>query len=501
MAVVLAESAAAARDGAERVVVAWDPLPVVTTAATALAEGAPALYEDHPSNVCVDSRAGDMAAADAAFARAAHVVRLSTRINRVTGVPMEPRTAVAAYDAATGSLRAPRRVRGRAAVPRRPRRHARRGRGHGAGDGRRRRGQLRHAEQLLPGVRSHRLGSPAPRPARQVDVRPHRGAPHRLSEPRSPLRGRAGPGCRRDVPRPARGQHEQCRRPRGVLHPPRQGRGRTAQRVPHSRRRDGRARRPHQHRPHHAVSERGPARGDVRDRAPHRPRGAPPRLRPRRAAAAQPRSPPTPCPIATRWDSSTTAAITRWPRTARSRARTGRVSRRGARRPADAGAIAASGSPTTSSSTRARPASAPRSPFAPRARWRSRSARCRPGRAMRPASPSSSPNGSASRSAGCVSSPATPTGCPWAAARTPDGPCGWAQWSWPGRPTRSSREAPGWRPGSSRPLPKTSPSRADASRCAAPIARSTSSRWPPPRSAPMRRPVWAGRSPAPATRP
>jgi carbon-monoxide dehydrogenase large subunit len=102
VAVVLAESAAAARDGAERVVVAWDPLPVVTTAATAVAAGAPALYEDHPSNVCVDSRAGDMAATDAAFGRAAHVLRLSTRINRVTGVPMEPRTAVAAYDAATG---------------------------------------------------------------------------------------------------------------------------------------------------------------------------------------------------------------------------------------------------------------------------------------------------------------------------------------------------------------------------------------------------------------
>ena len=102
VAVVLAESAAAARDGAERVVVAWEPLPVVATAAAALAAGAPALYEDHPSNVCVDSRAGDVAATEAAFARAAHVVRLSTRINRVTGVPMEPRTAVAAYDATTG---------------------------------------------------------------------------------------------------------------------------------------------------------------------------------------------------------------------------------------------------------------------------------------------------------------------------------------------------------------------------------------------------------------
>ena len=34
-----------------------------------------------------------------AFARAAHVTRLDTWINRVTGVPMEPRAAVGVYDA------------------------------------------------------------------------------------------------------------------------------------------------------------------------------------------------------------------------------------------------------------------------------------------------------------------------------------------------------------------------------------------------------------------
>ena len=102
VAMVVAETAAAARDGADQVIVEWEPLPVVTTAEAAIAAGAPALYEEHPSNLCVDSQAGDPAGADAAFARAAHVVRLATRINRVTGVPMEPRTAVAAYDEATG---------------------------------------------------------------------------------------------------------------------------------------------------------------------------------------------------------------------------------------------------------------------------------------------------------------------------------------------------------------------------------------------------------------
>ena len=101
VAMVLAETAAAARDAADAVRVDWEPLPAVVTADDAVTAGAPALYDERPGNVCVSSRVGDAAATEAAFARAAHVVSLTTRINRVTGVPMEPRTAVAAYDAAT----------------------------------------------------------------------------------------------------------------------------------------------------------------------------------------------------------------------------------------------------------------------------------------------------------------------------------------------------------------------------------------------------------------
>ena len=50
----------------------------------------------------IDAEVGDAAATDEAFARAAHVTRLDTWINRVTGVPMEPRAAVGIYDAGTG---------------------------------------------------------------------------------------------------------------------------------------------------------------------------------------------------------------------------------------------------------------------------------------------------------------------------------------------------------------------------------------------------------------
>ena len=102
VAVVIAETQAAARDAAERVMVDYEPLPMVTVTTDAADAAAPIVWDDAASNVCVDSETGDAAAAAAAFARAAHVVRLETCINRVTGVPMEPRAAVAVYDEASG---------------------------------------------------------------------------------------------------------------------------------------------------------------------------------------------------------------------------------------------------------------------------------------------------------------------------------------------------------------------------------------------------------------
>src|SRR5688572_3350639 len=98
VALVVAESAAIARDAAERVVVDWDPLRAVTNTIAAAAPDAPRVWDQTASNVCVDSSAGDADATDAAFRHAAHVVRLESQVNRVTGVPMEPRTAVAVYD-------------------------------------------------------------------------------------------------------------------------------------------------------------------------------------------------------------------------------------------------------------------------------------------------------------------------------------------------------------------------------------------------------------------
>src|SRR6516162_6781462 len=52
-------------------------------------------HDGAQSNVCFDAEIGDAAATAAAFAKAAHVTRFETWVQRVTGVPMEPRAALA----------------------------------------------------------------------------------------------------------------------------------------------------------------------------------------------------------------------------------------------------------------------------------------------------------------------------------------------------------------------------------------------------------------------
>jgi len=99
---VIADTPAAARDGTEQVMIEWSALPAVTMSVAAVADNAPVLYDDVTSNVCVDVKAGDAAETDHAFAGAAHVVRLQTWVHRITGVPMEPRTALATWDPASG---------------------------------------------------------------------------------------------------------------------------------------------------------------------------------------------------------------------------------------------------------------------------------------------------------------------------------------------------------------------------------------------------------------
>ena len=102
VAMVIAESVSEAKNAAERVRVDFEPLPAVTDTVAAAGADAPQLWDEASSNVCIDAEVGDAAATAAAFAYAAHVVKLDTWIQRVTGVPLEPRAAIGSYDAASG---------------------------------------------------------------------------------------------------------------------------------------------------------------------------------------------------------------------------------------------------------------------------------------------------------------------------------------------------------------------------------------------------------------
>jgi aerobic carbon-monoxide dehydrogenase large subunit len=98
VALVVAQSAAAAQDAAEAVMVEYEDLPAVVSALEALAPGAPQLHDAVPGNLVLDFVGGDQAATDAAFAKAAKVVSLSAYHSRVVGNPMEPRAALGVYD-------------------------------------------------------------------------------------------------------------------------------------------------------------------------------------------------------------------------------------------------------------------------------------------------------------------------------------------------------------------------------------------------------------------
>jgi aerobic carbon-monoxide dehydrogenase large subunit len=102
VAIVVADSLGAAKDAAERVTVDFEPLPAVSETIKAIAPDAPLVWDEARSNVCVDAEVGDAAVTARAFERATHIVKLQTWVQRVTGVPLEPRAAVGSHDRATG---------------------------------------------------------------------------------------------------------------------------------------------------------------------------------------------------------------------------------------------------------------------------------------------------------------------------------------------------------------------------------------------------------------
>lgn len=110
VAMVVASSPAAAQDAAEKIVVDYETLKPVTDVRDALKPGAPQLWPDAPGNVGFDWTAPadadgkKQAALDRAFKDAAHVVKVELVNQRLVVASLEPRTASASYDAATGQF-------------------------------------------------------------------------------------------------------------------------------------------------------------------------------------------------------------------------------------------------------------------------------------------------------------------------------------------------------------------------------------------------------------
>jgi carbon-monoxide dehydrogenase large subunit len=99
VAMIVAETLVQAKDAAELVEVAYEPLPAVTSVAEAARPRAPRVWNDNPDNISHTLERGDRAATEQAFARAAHVVRRRYVITRVHAQYMEPRGSIGTYDA------------------------------------------------------------------------------------------------------------------------------------------------------------------------------------------------------------------------------------------------------------------------------------------------------------------------------------------------------------------------------------------------------------------
>ena len=107
VALVVADTLAAAQDAADLVVVDYNPLTPVIDVHQAMAPGGPQLWPDAPGNIAFDWMAppdedgSTKAKLDRIFADAAHVVRVELVNQRLVVASLEPRAATASYDPAS----------------------------------------------------------------------------------------------------------------------------------------------------------------------------------------------------------------------------------------------------------------------------------------------------------------------------------------------------------------------------------------------------------------
>src|SRR6266446_10545240 len=98
VAMVVAESVAAARDAAELIAVDYEPLSAAVDTGHALDPGEPQVWDEAPGNLCFDWEVGDGPAVERAMTGARHRVAFELVNNRIVVNSMEPRGALGEYD-------------------------------------------------------------------------------------------------------------------------------------------------------------------------------------------------------------------------------------------------------------------------------------------------------------------------------------------------------------------------------------------------------------------
>lgn len=101
VACVIAQTAKQAQDAAEAVMLDIEALPAIVEMSDAVKPDAPQIFDEAPGNVALDYHFGDSEKVAEAFAKAAHVTKLKITNSRIIVNPLEPRAALAVFDAAS----------------------------------------------------------------------------------------------------------------------------------------------------------------------------------------------------------------------------------------------------------------------------------------------------------------------------------------------------------------------------------------------------------------
>ena len=101
---IVAETRAAAQDAAEAVVIDYEDLPSVVDPRSAVAAGAPLLWQAAPGNIAAEAAYGNPEKVGELFRTAAHVTEVELHNQRLNAVAMEPRCAIAVHEGGRTTL-------------------------------------------------------------------------------------------------------------------------------------------------------------------------------------------------------------------------------------------------------------------------------------------------------------------------------------------------------------------------------------------------------------